>query len=172
MNLDIYFLLFIFFGKREVTSKTAEDESQHRHPWKQQGPLDRQGERTQLRVNTRRRPGYKAVISFSLKCLKVGNGPGVRTDWAPPRPRQAERPAALRPHPRWPGRPSTWDGETAKTHMCFLPRHVPLGAAALPPTPSCAPRPPPTTESETFQPAEPEAGVLSECLPPTPGPAA
>lgn len=132
MNLDIYFLLFYFFGKREV-SKTAEDGSQHRHPWKQQGPLDRQGERTRLRVNKRGRPGYEAVVSFSLKCLKVGNGPGVRTDWAPPRPRQAERPAALHPHPRRPGRPSTRDDETAKTHMCFLPRRGPLlGAPALP----------------------------------------
>lgn len=132
MNLDIYSLLFIFLGKREVTSKTAEDESQHRHPWKQQGPLDRQGGRTWLRVNKGGRPGYEAVISFSLKCLKVGNGPGVRADWAPPRPCQAERPAALRPHPRRPGRPSTRDGETAKTHMCFLPLCGPLlGAAAL-----------------------------------------
>lgn len=48
MNSDIYFLFF--FGKREVTSKTAEGES-HTHPWKQQGPLDRQGEWTRLRMN-------------------------------------------------------------------------------------------------------------------------
>ena len=48
-------------------------------------------------------------------------------------PRQAERPAALHPHPRRPGRPSTQDDETAKTHMCFLPRRGPLlWAAALP----------------------------------------
>lgn len=107
----------------------------------------------------------EAVICFSLKCLKVGRGPWPGPT-GPPRRRGHARQSASGPA-LIAGREGLPRGmvRLQKSRRASFP-------GATVPHPPCTPRPPPTTESKTFQPAEPGAGVLSRCLPRTPGPVA
>lgn len=158
--------IFISFSGKQAVTTHSWRRAQHMHPRSQQGgqghlhlfcPL--QPLRTVKRSwcswgwRQRRGPRYRGCISFSLKCLKVGMGCWWGPFGCPRRPRQAksQQPCTA----RWPGKPSTRSGQTAKS-MCFLPRHGPLSGADGP-----HPRTPaliPATESKTFHLAEPGAG--------------
>lgn len=146
----------VLFGKGEVTTKTAEGESDtrvHGNSESARAPCTRpvcSGRSGQARGGDTVEDedtvhDTEAVISFSLKCLKVGTG-WCRTGWASPT--TAARPGKAG---RWPGRPSAPPAETAEIQMCFLPHGPRRGAAA--PHPPCALALSPT-ESKTFQPAE------------------
>jgi hypothetical protein len=110
----------------------------------------------------------KAVISFSLKCLKVGMG----RQWGPAghlygHARQSASSPAF--HAGQEGLPPC-GMVRLQNPMCFLPCCGPLPRAAAPQP--LHPSPPvPTTESKTFQPSQGQ-GILSECLPRTSGPVA
>lgn len=111
----------------------------------------------------------EAVISFSLKCLmKVGRGLWPGTHGGPAVATPGKAPVA--PHASRAGK-----AFHAASLDCKNPHVLPSLTQSAPRSrcsPPCSPRPPPTTESKTFQPTEPGAGVLSRCLPRTPGPVA
>lgn len=177
----IWIFISFLFGKWEVRSKTAEGESHAstdptRQPGPRASPSPAWGSPSGCGGLSGQARGVKAVeveddirdteavICFSLKCLKVGRGPWLGPT-GPLCPRRGG-PALIT------GREGLPRGTVRlqKSRRASFPNAVRSPEPLSPP--ALRPSPPPTTESKTFQPAEPGAGVPSRCLPRPPGPMA